>query len=196
VRRLTHSRAADTDDALGPAAADPVRRADTVTGEVAIRRPVQDVYRFYRDFANLPRCLGDVVAVEQVADRRYRWTVAGPLGTRMPVTVTVTEQQVDHLIRYETSGPALLRGRWKLAFAPDTDAGGTRLREQLVVPLGAIGRVLLAIIGKFPDREVAANLARLKQLLETGDGNGTASGPSSRCVRPFGGTVRPRTGDA
>jgi hypothetical protein len=26
----------------------------------------------------------------------------------------------------------------------------------------------LALIGKFPDREVAANLARLKQLLETG----------------------------
>ena len=177
MRRLTHSRAADTDDALGPAA-DPVRRADTVTGEVAIRRPVQDVYRFYRDFPNLPRFLGDVVAVEQVADRTYRWTVAGPLGTRVPVTVTVTEQQVDHLIRYETSGPALLRGRWKLAFAPDTDAGGTRLREQLVVPLGAIGRVLLAIIGKFPDREVAANLARLKQLLETGDGSGTASGPA------------------
>jgi uncharacterized membrane protein len=53
-----------------------------VTGEAVIRRPVHVVYDFYRDFANLPRVLGDVVAVEQVAGMTYRWTVAGPLGTR------------------------------------------------------------------------------------------------------------------
>jgi hypothetical protein len=49
------------------------------------------------------------------------------------------------------------------------------VREQLVVPLGAIGRAVLALIGKFPDREVAANLTRLKQLLEIGDGSDTPS---------------------
>jgi hypothetical protein len=43
------------------------------------------------------------------------------------------------------------------------------VREQLVVPLGAIGRIMLAVIGKFPDREVPANLTRLKQLLEATD---------------------------
>jgi uncharacterized membrane protein len=153
----------------------PARLAGTVTGNVVIHRPVHVVYGFYRNFANMPRFLGDVVAVQQVADTTYRWIVAGPLGTRVPATVTITEQRDSQLIRYQTGGPALLRGRWELAFAVDTDAGGTRVREQLVVPLGAIGRAMLAVIGKFPDREVAANLARLKQLLETGDGSDTPS---------------------
>jgi uncharacterized membrane protein len=143
------------------------RLAGTVTGEVVIRRPVHVVYGFYRNFTNLPRVLGDVVAVEQVAGMTYRWIVAGPLGTRVPMTVTVTDQRVDQLIRYQTGGPRPLRGRWELTFAVDTGSGGTRVREQLVVPLGAIGRAVLALIGKFPDREVAANLTRLKQLLET-----------------------------
>lgn len=146
----------------------PARLADTVTGEVVIRRPIQDVYSFYRDFANLPRFLGDVVTVERLADMTYRWVVTGPFGARVPVTVTITEQRVNRLIRYQTCGPALLRGRWQLDFSADTDSGPTRVREQLVVPLGAIGRALLALIGKFPDREVAANLTRLKQLLESG----------------------------
>jgi hypothetical protein len=83
------------------------------------------------------------------------------------MTVTVTEQRVDQLIRYQTGGPGPLRGRWELSFAVDAGSGGTRVREQLVVPMGAIGRAALALIGKFPDREVAANLTRLKQLLET-----------------------------
>jgi uncharacterized membrane protein len=151
------------------------RLAGTVTGEVVIRRPVQVVYGFYRDFMNLPRVLGDVVAVEQVAGVTYRWIVAGPLGTRMPMTITITDQRVDQLIRYQTGGLGPLRGRWELAFAANAGSGGTRVREQLAMPLGAIGRAVLALIGKFPEREVAANLTRLKHLLETGDGGDTPS---------------------
>ena len=83
--------------------------AGTVTGEVVIDRPVHVVYGFYRDFTNLPLVLGDVVAVEQVAGMTYRWIVAGPLGTRVPMTVTITEQRVNQLIRYQTGGPRPLR---------------------------------------------------------------------------------------
>ena len=107
------------------------RLAGTVTGEVVISRPVHVVYGFYRDFTNLPRVLGDVVAVEQVTGMTYRWIVAGPLGTRLPMTVTVTDQCVNELIRYQTGGPGPLRGRWELAFAFDKGSGGTRVREQL-----------------------------------------------------------------
>ena len=147
------------------------RLAGPVTGEVVISRPVQVVYGFYRDFTNLPRVLGDVVAVEQMAGMTNRWTI--------------TEQRVNQLIRYQTGGPTPLRGRWELTFAVDTGSGGTRVREQLVVPMGAIGRAVLALIGKFPDREVAANLARLKQLLgTTTEPTRPPPQPASRPSRP------------
>jgi uncharacterized membrane protein len=144
-----------------------VMRTEPVTDEVVIRRPVQDVYGFYRDFTNLPRFVGDVVAVKHVGDTTYRWVVAGPFGARLRVAVRITEQRVNRLIRYETRGPAPLRARWQLEFAADNDAGKTRVREQLTTPLGLIGRSALALIGKFPDKEVRANLNRLKLLLES-----------------------------
>ena len=139
-------------------------RGRAATGAVVIRRPVHDVYRFYRDFANLPRFLGDVVAVVPVADGSYRWVVAGPFGTRVTMLITVTEERADRLLRYRTSGPPLLRGRWQLTFAPA--GGGTRVTERLVVPLGPLGRAGLALVGKHPAREVADNLTALKNLLE------------------------------
>ena len=145
-----------------------VPRAEAVSGEVVIGRPVRDVYAFYRDFANLPRFLGDVVAVKHVDDRSYRWVVAGPLGARLTLTVTIAEERVDELLRFQTRGPAPLRAQWRLDFAADHDGRATRVREQLTMPLGALGRSVLALIGKFPDREVRDNLNRLKQLLESG----------------------------
>jgi uncharacterized membrane protein len=145
-----------------------VPRADAVTDEVVIARLVRDVYAFYRDFANLPRFLGDVVAVEHVDDRSYRWVVAGPLGARLNLTVTIVEERVDEVIRFQTRGPASLRAQWRLDFAADQDGRATRVREQLTMPLGALGRSVLALIGKFPDREVRDDLNRLRQLLESG----------------------------
>jgi uncharacterized membrane protein len=160
----------------------PFLRADTVTGEVVIARPVHDVYAFYCDFANLPRFLGDVVAVQAVGNDAYRWTVSGPFGIRVPLTVVITEQRVDRLIRYRTCGPALLRAHWQIEFAAGPDARWTRLRERLVTPLGGVGRAVLSLIGKYPDREVAANLTALKTLLESAATDETQ--PAVRAVAP------------
>jgi uncharacterized membrane protein len=154
------------------------RRPGTVVAEVMIRRPVQDVYGFYQHFANLPRIVGDVIAVEPVNGTTYRWFVAGPLGARTRLLITVTEQRDNQLLRYETRGPAPLRARWRLEFDADGDPaiGPTRVREQLTMPLGGLGRALLALVGKFPEREVGANLSRLKDLLEAGTAVGRRSG--------------------
>jgi uncharacterized membrane protein len=144
------------------------RPVGSVTGEVVIGRPVHEVYGFYRDFSNLPRFLGDVRSVQRVGDTRYRWVVAGPFGTRVRLTVIVTDRRADRLLRYRSSGPPLLRGRWDVSFAEGAEAGSTRVRERLQIPLGAVGRAALGLAGKFPDREVTANLTSLKRLLEAG----------------------------
>jgi uncharacterized membrane protein len=92
-------------------------------------------------------------------------TVTGEVVIHRPVR-NVYARRVSQLIRYQTRGPALLRARWQLEFAAGDDAATTRVREQLTVPPGRIGRTLLALIGKFPGREVEANLNRLKEVLE------------------------------
>ena len=76
---------------------------DAAEAAVAIRRPVAEVFRFYRDFRNLPRFLGDVMAVEQTGPTTYRWTVQGPWGLRLDWTARVTEERADEYIGYEAT---------------------------------------------------------------------------------------------
>jgi uncharacterized membrane protein len=143
------------------------RRDDTIETSVTILRPVDKVFEFYRNFKNLPRFLGDVMAIDETGPSTSRWTIQGPLGIRVHWTIRVTEERTNELIRYETVSPGL-KTYWEIHFAPGSVAGETSVREVMRAPLGRLGRAALAVIGKFPAEETASNLHRLKELLETG----------------------------
>jgi len=144
------------------------RDENTIEASVTIRRTVDDVFGFYRDFKNLPRFLGDVMAIEQIGPATSRWTIQGPFGIRTTWTIRVTEERTNELIRYETVTSPGLRTYWEMHFAVGPEAGDTEVREVMKMPLGRLGRVALALIGKFPTEEVTSNLHRLKELMETG----------------------------
>jgi uncharacterized membrane protein len=143
----------------------PSQQVNTIDESVVIERPVEEVFAFYRDLRNLPSFLGDVMAVEQIDPATYKWTIQGPLGVRGHWTTTVTQARTNELIRYETSGTGT---SWEIHFAPGPQTGSTIVREVMKAPLGKLGRLALALIGKFPQEEVVANLHRLKQRMETG----------------------------
>jgi len=139
-----------------------------IEDSVTIQCPVDEVFKFHRDFKNLPSFLGDVVAVEQTGPATSRWTIQGPFGIRGHWTVRVTEERTNELIRYETVTAPGLRTYWEIHFAAGAEARTTEVREMMKLPLGKLGRAALALIGKFPAEEVHANLHRLKQVMETG----------------------------
>jgi uncharacterized membrane protein len=147
---------------------EPSLPGSTIEASVHIKRPVGDVFSFYRDFRNLPRFLGDVVAVEPTGPATSRWTIQGPLGVRARWKVRVTEESANALIRYETDASPSLKTYWEIHFDPGSNASETIVREVMKPPLGRLGRFALALIGKFPAEEVRANLQRLKQVMETG----------------------------
>jgi uncharacterized membrane protein len=79
-----------------------LRNENIIEASVGIDCPVEKVFKYYRDFGNLPSFLGDVMAVEQIGPATSRWTIQGPLGTRTKWTTRVTEERPNELIRYET----------------------------------------------------------------------------------------------
>ena len=141
---------------------------DTIIASATIQRAVGEVFRFYRDFKNLPSFLGDVMAIEQIDPATSRWTIQGPLGIRAKWTIRVTEERMNELIRYETVGLPGLRTYWEIHFAPGSQPGATEVREVMKARLGRWGRAALALIGKFPAEEGPSNLRRLKEVMETG----------------------------
>ena len=148
---------------------------------MTIERPIEDVFAFYRDFTNLPKFLGDVMAIEPTGPDTTRWTIQGPLGIKAHWTIRVTEQRGNELIRYQTVSTPRLTTYWEVYFARASSA--TRVREVMRMPLGGLGLAALALIGKFPAKEESANLHRLKQLLETGHVTDTSYAVSGKFGR-------------
>jgi len=139
-----------------------------IEASVTIRRPVEEVFQFYRDFRNLPRFLGDVMSIEPIGQETSRWTVQGVLGIRAHWTVRITEERANELIRYETVTSPALKTFWEVRFARGSTSKETLVSEAMKAPLGRAGRLALALIGKFPAEEVTANLHRLKQVMKRG----------------------------
>src|SRR5262245_56958998 len=77
----------------------PQRDKGTIEASVTIQRSVEDVFSFYRDFRNLPRFLGDVMAIEQIGPATSRWTIQGLLGIRASWTIKVTELRGESLMK-------------------------------------------------------------------------------------------------
>ena len=147
---------------------------NTIEASITIHRPVDEVFRFYRDFQNLPSFLGDVMAIEQIGPATSRWTIQVPLGIRAHWTIRVTEERTNELIRYESVTPPALRTYWEIHFTPRSEGSETEVREVMRAPLGRLGRAALALIGKFPEEEVSSKLHRLKQVMETGRATDTS----------------------
>jgi uncharacterized membrane protein len=135
---------------------------------VTIQRPVNEVFGFYHDFKNLPSFLGDVTAIESTGPATSRWTIEGPFRIRAHWTIEVTEVRENELIRYETVTSPTTRTYWEIFFASGPEPGETQVREVMKAPGGRLVRDALALIGKYPDQEVSANLHRFKQVMETG----------------------------
>ena len=161
----------------------PPSAGDAVEASVAIRCPAGEVFQFYRDFRNLPRFLGDVMAVEQTGPATWRWTVQGPVGIRVTWTARVTEERTNEFIKYQAVPLPGLKTTWAIYLSPAAEAGTTQVREVMQTSFGRLGRAALALIGKPPAGEVSANLHRLKEVMETGTVTDTSYSVAGKFAR-------------
>ena len=149
-------------------------RSRPLTGRtVTIAKPRAEVYAFWRDFANLPRFMDHVEAVEAGADgTAHRWTLSVGRGGR-PLAM---ETRIVH----EVEGEEVI---WRTLEGSDVEAeGSVRFRDapggrgtevasvvRYRQPGGALGLAAAKLLQIDPKTETRRALKRLKMLLETGE---------------------------
>jgi uncharacterized membrane protein len=153
-------------------------------GAVIIRRPVETVFAFYRDFRNLPRFLGDVVHVELTGDRTSCWAVRTPFGFDVHWPVFVTEIRTNAFIAYEMQS-LLAPVRWYVDFSPADGGVATTVRERMTIPGGKVAEIVFGALGKPPAREGARQPRPPEEIVGNGPGHN-----DGLCRRP------PPMGDA
>ena len=65
---------------------------------ITIRRPVEDLYGFWRDFRNLPRIMSHLESVQVDGDGRSHWKAKAQAGTSVERDAQITEDRPNELI--------------------------------------------------------------------------------------------------
>jgi uncharacterized membrane protein len=135
-----------------------------------IHRPPAELFRFWRRFDNLPRFMDNLESVTMLDGQRSRWVAKGPLGTRVEWEAEVHNEIQDELIAWRSLPGADVDQAGSVHFTP-ASGGGTDVRVILryAGPAGSAGDALAHVLGDDPERQIAEDLRRFKQVMEAAE---------------------------
>jgi uncharacterized membrane protein len=170
------------------------RRLVHVSAVTTIRRPVADVYDFWRNFENFPRFMRHLESVQMLDGGRSRWRAKAPAGMTVEWAAEIVGERENESISWRSLPRADVQNRGAVRFRRAPGARGTEVRVDLeyVPPGGSLGRAIAKLFGEEPRQQIRDDLRRLKQLLETGEVPTAAAPTSSRPAsdRSFSSGVR------
>lgn len=143
----------------------------TTQAVVTIGVPPGTVFRYWRNFANLPRLMGHLERVDVLSDKDSLWIARGPGGVELRWRSTLDKLRENELITWHTVGEADLphRGSFQLRPAPGDRGIEARLTLIYRPPAAAGGRAVSRLFGTSPEQQAREALRRLKRILETGE---------------------------
>jgi uncharacterized membrane protein len=149
---------------------------------VTIERPAEDVYRFWRDFAQLPRFMKHLDAVSVSGDRRSHWVAHGPANSHVEWDAEITEDRPNELIAWRSLDGADVDNSGTVRFEPATGGRGTVVRVEIDYrpPAGALGLAVAKLFGEAPQQQIEGDLRRFKNLMEAGELPTTAGQPAGK----------------
>jgi uncharacterized membrane protein len=142
-----------------------------VVKSITVNRTPAEVYAFWRDLQNLPTFMRHLESV-RVDNGRSTWTAKGPAGTRIEWQAEIVRDSPNEAIAWKSvPGTTAVPNGGVVRFVPAPGDRGTEIHLELAYspPGGAIGAAFAKLFGEEPSQQVAGDLRRLKQVLETGE---------------------------
>ena len=146
--------------------------AGTVVEEsVTINRPVEELYRFWRNLENLPQFMTHLESVERVTDTLSRWRAKGPGGASVEWNAEIINEVPNRVIGWRSIEGSDVVNAGSVNFEEVGPGRGTRVRVHLQYspPGGKVGAAVAKLFGRDAATEIREDLRRFKQLLEAGE---------------------------
>ena len=156
------------------------RRGVHVEESVTITRPIEEVYRFWRDFENLPRFMKHLESVAMREAGISHWVARGPAGTRIEWDARVINEVENKVIGWQSLEGSQVSTAGSVNFDQAPQGVRVTVHLQYDPPAGKLGAALAWLFREEPSIQIRDDLRRLKQLLETGEIPTTAGQPSGR----------------
>ncbi|MET8158405.1 SRPBCC family protein [Sphaerisporangium sp. NPDC005289] len=164
----------------------PVAPTTGLRASITVNRPRQEVYRFWRDFENLPRFMIHLDSVETGPGGHSRWRARGPARKPVEWEAEIVQDREDELIAWRSLEGATVRNRGSVRFMDAPGGRGTEVRVRIDydAPVGRLGLAFARLLGEHPDQQVRDDLRRFKQVMETGEVTRSEGSPEgTRAIR-------------
>ena len=157
-----------------------VQRGEGIKVEksVVVNRSAPELYRFWRNFENLPRFMDHLESVTVLDENRSHWVAKAPAGTRVEWDATIHNESENQLIAWRSLPRADVNNAGSVHFTPVGDGTTTEVRVVLSYepPAGRLGAAVAKLFGEEPSSQVEDDLRRFKQVMEAAEV--TASRPA------------------
>jgi uncharacterized membrane protein len=137
---------------------------------IVINRPAPELFRFWRDFRNLPHFMEHLADVKVLTPSRSIWTAKAPAGMRVKWEAEVINEIDGELIGWQSTDNADVATAGSVRFVP-LPRGGTEIivHLQYEPPGGKLGSLVASMFGEEPSQQIRADLRRLKEIFETNE---------------------------
>lgn len=141
-----------------------------VEDAITIYRPVSEVYAYWRNLENLPRFMEHLEEV-RVLDRSHsHWIARGPLGVLVEWDAEIINDIPPTLLSWKSVGYSDVISAGSVRFKPAGErATQVHIKLQYDPPAGKLGATVAWLFGEDPQHQIAEDLRRFKQLIETGE---------------------------
>ncbi len=153
-----------------------------VAQSVTINRSPEELYRFWRDFQNLPRFMKHLESVRATGDRSSHWAAKAPAGRTVEWDAEITDDRPNELIAWRSLEGSDVDsvGTVRLERAPGGRGTIVRVEMRYSPPAGRVGATVAKLLGEGPEWQIKDDLRRFKQIMEAGEILTTEGQPAGR----------------
>lgn len=146
---------------------------DVVGRTVTIAKSREELYAFWRDFANLASFMENIVSVRPTGGENGRavWTIRAPAGRTVDVETEIVRDEPGKLIAWRTVPGSQIDTEGRVTFTDAPGERGTRVGVRVAYkpPAGELGRLVAKLFMREPEIQARHDLKRFKMLMEAGE---------------------------
>lgn len=138
---------------------------------VTINKPAEELYRFWRNFENLPRFIKHLKEVKVYDEKKTHWIVEGLLDRTLEWDAVIVEDRENEIISWASVQSAEIENSGVVQFKPAPGNRGTEVKvvREFNPPGGAIGNAIAKLFGEDPKHNLTEDLRHFKMLMEAGE---------------------------
>jgi uncharacterized membrane protein len=135
---------------------------------VTVARSADSLYRFWRNFENLPRIMRHLDRVVVLDANRSRWVVRAPGGTHIEWFAEVINDVPNELIAWRSLANSNIDTAGSVRFVPQAEGTLVRVTLRYDPPARSVVRTVTRLLGSDASAQIEEDLLRFKETMQRG----------------------------